>query len=79
MHKGGSQTSLVSKTGSTAIRSGTNPNQLEVRIKGTEISFYVNGQYLTKITDTENYRNGRAGLYTSDATEVAFDDLEIKR
>ncbi len=79
MHKGGSQTSIVSKTPSTAIRSGTNPNQLEVRIKGTDLSFYVNGQYLTKITDTENYRNGRVGLYTSDATEVAFDDLEIRR
>src|SRR5262245_14677447 len=79
MHKGGSHTSVVSKTPSTAIRSGTNPNQLEVRIKGTELSFYINGQYLTKITDTENYRNGRAGLYTSDSTEVAFDDLEIRR
>jgi len=79
MHKGGSQTSIVSKTPSTAIRSGTNPNQLEVRIKGTELSFYVNGQYLTKITDTENYRNGRVGLYTSDTTDIAFDDLEIRR
>jgi hypothetical protein len=79
MHKDGVQTSLVNKTASTAIRPGTNPNQLEVRIKGTEISFYVNGQYLTKITDTENYKRGRAGLYTSDTAEVAFDDLEIER
>jgi hypothetical protein len=79
MHKGGNQTSLVSKTPSTAIRSGTNPNQLEIRIKGSDLSFYVNGQYLTKITDTENYKRGVAGLYTSDSTEVAFDDLEIQR
>jgi hypothetical protein len=79
MHKGGNQTSVVAKTPAAAIRAGTNPNQLEIRIKGTDISFYVNGQYLTKITDTENYKRGVAGLYTSDATEVAFDDLEIKR
>jgi len=79
MHKDGVQTSLVNKTTSTAIRPGTNPNQLEIRIKGSELSFYANGQYLTKITDTENYKRGRTGFYTSDATEVAFDDLEISR
>jgi hypothetical protein len=79
MHKDGVQKSLVEKTTSTAIRPGTNPNQLEIRIKGAELSFYVNGQFLTKITDTENFRKGRAGLYTSDTAEVAFDDLEINR
>ncbi|HSE20970.1 MAG TPA: hypothetical protein VLB68_04910, partial [Pyrinomonadaceae bacterium] len=79
MHKDGNQASLVSKTNSTAIRSGSNPNQLEVRIKGTELAFYINGQFLTRITDTQNYRRGRAGLYTSDVTDIAFDDLEIER
>jgi len=79
MHKDGNQTSLVPKTNSTAIRSGSNPNQLEIRIKGTELAFYINGQLLTRITDTENYRRGRAGLYTSDVTDIAFDDLEIER
>ena len=79
MHKDGNQTSLVSKTNSTAIRSGSNPNRLEIRIKGTELAFYINGQYLTRITDTENFRRGRAGLYTSDVTDVAFEDLEIQR
>jgi hypothetical protein len=79
MHKDGNQTSLVSRTKSNTIRSGTTPNQLEIRIQGAELSFYINGQYLTRITDTENYRRGRAGLYTSDTTDVAFDDLEITR
>ena len=79
MHKNGAQSSLVSRTKSSAIRSGTSPNQFEVRIKGTELSFYINGQYLTRITDSENYQGGKVGLYTSDSTEVAFDDLEIQR
>jgi len=79
MHKNGVQSSLVSRTKSSAIRSGTSPNQFEVRIKGTELSFYINGQYLTRITDSENFQSGRAGLYASDTTEVAFDDLEIRR
>jgi len=78
-HKAGTQTALVPWTKSNVIRSGTNPNQLEVRAKGTELTFYVNGQYVDRITDTENFKRGVAGLYTSDTAEVAFDDLEIER
>ncbi|HEU4794784.1 MAG TPA: hypothetical protein VFT02_04080 [Pyrinomonadaceae bacterium] len=79
MHKDGNQSALVARTKSDAIRSGSSPNLLEIRVKGSELSFYANGQYLTKITDTENYRRGRAGFYTSDEIEVAFDNLEIDR
>ena len=79
MHKDGEQSSLVARTKSEAIRSGSNPNQLEIRIKGNDLSFYANGQYLTRITDSQNYRRGRAGFYTSDEIEVAFDNLEIDR
>lgn len=79
MHKDGNHSSLVDRTKSSAINSGSSPNLLEVRIRGNELSFYANGQYLTRITDRENFRRGRAGLYTSDIHEVAFDDLEIVR
>ncbi|MGH9881755.1 MAG: hypothetical protein ACRD6N_09995, partial [Pyrinomonadaceae bacterium] len=79
MHKNGNQSALVPWTKSTIIRSGTSPNQLEARVKGNEISFYINGQYVNRITDSENFRRGLAGFYTSDTAEVAFDDLEIKR
>jgi len=78
-HKDGAQSSVVTRTKSSAVRSGSAPNLLEVRIRGTELSFYANGQFLTRINDTENYKHGRAGLYTSDAYEVAFDDLSINR
>jgi hypothetical protein len=78
-HKAGAQTTVVPWTKSKIIRTGTNPNQLEIRARGLELTFYINGQYVDRITDTENFRNGVAGLYTSDTAEVAFDDLEIKR
>jgi hypothetical protein len=78
-HKGGEQSAIVPWTTSTVIRGGTNPNQLEVRARGSELTFYINGQYVDRITDTENFKGGVAGLYTSDTAEVAFDDLEIKR
>jgi len=78
-HKAGVQTTVIPWSKSKVIRSGTNPNQLEVRAKGAELSFYINGQYVDKIADSENFKRGVAGLYTSDTAEVAFDDLEIKR
>ncbi len=78
-HKAGTQTAVVPWTKSNVIRSGTNTNQLEVRANGGELSFYINGQYVDRITDNENFKRGLAGLYTSDIAEVAFDDLEIER
>ncbi|HEU4836079.1 MAG TPA: hypothetical protein VFS90_16745 [Pyrinomonadaceae bacterium] len=78
-HKDGVQSSVVTRTKANAIRSGSAPNLLEVRIRGTELSFYANGQFLTRINDTENYKHGRTGFYTSDVYEVAFDDLSINR
>ena len=78
-HKNGTQTSLVNATQSDAIKPGSAANKLEIRIKGSELSFYVNGEFLTRIRDDEDYRRGRAGFYTSDIHEVAFDDLEIDR
>ena len=79
MHKGGNQNALVPWTKSTAIRSGTSPNQLEIRTRGDELRFYINGRYLTRITDSENLKRGVVGLYTSETSEVVFDDLEITR
>jgi len=79
MHKDGNQSALVSRTTSSAIRSGAAPNQLEIRIKGGDLFFYANGQYLTRVNDSGHFRRGRAGFYTSDAYEVAFDNLEIER
>jgi len=78
-HKDDDQKVVVPWTKSSVIRTGTNSNRLEIRARNTEISFYINGQYVDRITDSENFKGGVAGLYTSDVVEVAFDDLEIKR
>ena len=77
-HSGGEQTTAVPWTRSNAILAGTSANQLEVRARGSELSFYINGQYVNRITDNE-IKKGVAGFYTSGTSEVAFDDLEITR
>ena len=79
VHKAGAESRLVDWTSSSAIRTGTTPNQIEVRIRDRKLDFYINGQFVTSITDSENYQRGRVGLYTSDAGEVAFDDLEVSK
>jgi hypothetical protein len=68
---------LVKWTSSSVVRSGTNPNQIEVRVKGNQLSYYVNGQYVTSITDTAGYGDGRVGFFASNENPAAFDDLEI--
>ena len=77
--KGGKDTTMVEWTSFSAIRSGTQPNQLEVRIRDRKLDFYINGQFVTSVVDVEKYEGGRVGLYASDEHEVAFDDLEISR
>ena len=79
LRKSGEQTTLVPWTESSTIRSGTSPNQLEVRTATGSLSFYVNRQYVTSISDSANLKRGVAGLYASGQHEVAFDDLEITR
>ena len=79
LHKAGVETKMVDWTPSSVIRTGSTPNQLEVRIRDAKLDFYINGQFITSITDTANYKRGRVGFYTSDTGEVAFDDLEISK
>jgi len=78
-HKSSTETKVVNWTASSTIRTGSTPNQLEVRIRDRRLDFYVNGQFVTSITDSQDFLRGRVGFYTSDVSEVAFDDLEISR
>jgi hypothetical protein len=79
LHKDGKETPIVNWTRTSTIRTGSSPNQLEVRLKGDQMSFYINGQYATSIKDSAGYEEGSVGFYTSDTYEIAFDDLEISR
>jgi len=79
LHKAGAESKVVDWTPTSTIRSGALPNEIEVRIKGLKMDFYINGQFVTSITDEANYKAGRVGLYTSDVGEVAFDDLEVSK
>jgi len=68
---------LVNWVPSDAIHTGVQPNRMEVRNRDGKFEFYINGQYLTTIADSEGWMRGVVGLYTSQTNDVAFDDLEI--
>lgn len=76
-HRGSTQKPMTGWIRSAIIRSGTSTNQIEVRTMNEWLMFYINGQYMTRIMNTAGSLRGRVGLYTTDANEVAFDDLEI--
>ncbi|MEP6912169.1 MAG: hypothetical protein ABI923_05420 [bacterium] len=78
-NRGNTQKQIVAWTTSPIIRSGTSPNQLEVRTFNEWLMFYINGQYATRFVNSAGPLGGRVGLYTTGANEVAFDDLEIRR
>jgi hypothetical protein len=75
----GEPTNVVKWTQSAVIRKGTNSNQIEVRVRGSQLSMYANGQFLNSVTDYTNSTDGYVGFYTSETNEVAFDDLEINK
>jgi hypothetical protein len=79
LHRAGSETKMVDWTSSSTIRTGTLPNQLEVRIRDKKMDFYINGNFVTSVVDEASYKAGRVGFYTSDKGEVAFDDLEVNK
>jgi hypothetical protein len=58
MHNGGQQTTLVPWTKTSVIRSGTSPNQLEVRTQGTQLMFYI---MVVTLTGSPTLKTLRAG------------------
>jgi hypothetical protein len=70
---------IVKWTSSNAIKGGSDENVLEVRDKDDKMQFYINGQYVTTVDDTNNVTDGVAGIYSSDGIPIGFSKLEIEK
>jgi hypothetical protein len=64
-------------TRSSAIKDGTQKNVLEVRDENKKMNFYINGEFIKTINNTDGYNGGVTGLYSGDAIQIAFSDFEI--
>lgn len=76
-HEPGKEIDVVNWTSSTAIKPGSEENTLEVRDTPDRVELYINGEMVTTIKNTFGYRGGVVGLYSGDAVNVAFKNLEI--
>jgi hypothetical protein len=70
---------VVRWTNSSAIKDGTQENSLEVRDVNGTIDFYINGEKVNSIRNSNGYKGGVAGVYSGDAARAAFSKLEIRR
>lgn len=70
---------IVKWTSSPAIKKGDDENKLEVRDDGKKLTFYINGQLMTSIDDSNGDNNTVAGIYAGDALPITFSDLEVER
>ena len=41
--------------------------------------FYINGEFIRAVNNTDGYGGGVTGLYSGDAVQIAFSDLEISK
>ena len=78
-HEPGKETDVVNWTASSAIKTGTAENVLEVRDSADRVELYINGEMVTTIKNTYGYRGGVVGLYAGDAVKIGFKKLEIAK
>lgn len=79
LHTNNKESTVVNWTKSSAIRGGTQANELKVKDENGKMTFFINGQSITTVTDSTGFKNGLAGIYTSGAVPIAFSNLEITR
>lgn len=77
--EGGSWTTLT-KSSSPHITTGRGTNHMRVVCRGAEITVYVNGHYLSSVTD-HSFSAGKPGVYAVSSSEpnvhVAFDNFMV--
>lgn len=78
-HQPGKETDVIGWTSSSAIKDGNDENMLEVRDENSQMNFYINGQFITSVKNTDGYRGGVLGLYAGDAVRVAFSNLQTNK
>ncbi len=78
-HSPQKEISVVEWSRSSAIKNGTQKNILEVRDENKKMNFYINGELIKTINNTDGYSGGVTGLYSGDAVQVAFSDFKIAK
>lgn len=78
-HQPQKETDVIAWTNSSAIKDGNEENILEIRDENRQMNFYINGQFITSVKNTDGYSNGVLGLYAGDAVQIAFSNLQTSK
>ena len=70
---------VINWTKSSAIKKGTQANDLEVRSDGKDTSFYINGEYIRSEANLSGNANSVAGIYTSSNVPIGFSFMEYRK
>lgn len=78
-HTPGKEQTVVNWKSSSAIKSGSQENVLEVQDADGQFKFYINGELVETLSSSDSYRSGVAGLYVGGKSPIAFSNLEIRK
>lgn len=78
-HSPGKEQTVVNWKSSSAIKSGSLENVLEVQDEGGQFKFYINGELVETLSSSDSYESGVAGLYVGGMSPIAFSNLEIRK
>jgi hypothetical protein len=78
-HTPGKEQTVVNWKDSSAIKSGSQENVLEVQDEGGQFKFYINGELVETLSSSDSYQSGVAGLYVGGMSPIAFSNLEIRK
>lgn len=78
-HTPGDEVVVVGWTRSNAIKDGGEKNVLEIRDSNKTMNFYINGEFIRTVGNTDGYSGGVAGIYAGDAVKVGFSDFQISK
>jgi hypothetical protein len=78
-HKDTGETVITKWTKSSAIKLGSEYNEIEIRDSLGSMSLYINSQLIKTIQQTDGNDKGIVGLYTGTGFPVNFSKLEITK
>ncbi len=78
-HTPGNEKAIVNWKSSTAIKSGSQENVLEVQDSGGQFKFFINGELVETLSSRDSYTDGVPGIYVGGTSPVAFSNLEIRK
>jgi flagellar basal body-associated protein FliL len=78
-HTPGKEQVVVNWKNSSAIKSGTEANILEVKDENGQLKFFINGDLVETVDGKDGYPSGVPGIYVGGSSPISFSNMEIRK